>query len=136
MENAMTANKSAAPAPSNRSMVSEEKEAAWAEVAKFNELLDYKIKLDNAEEARKKVELQKEYLDVQLRAKEREQNARRRIKSIQHQQMANFVTAYNLEKDNLHKLETVKRNKVHAHRINEMSAMENKRKEEESYEKQ
>ena len=50
MDNAMTANKSAAPAASNRSMVSEEKEAAWAEVAKFNELLDYKIKLDNAEE--------------------------------------------------------------------------------------
>ena len=50
--------------------------------------------------------------------------------------MANFVTAYNLEKDNLHKLETVKRNKVHAYRINEMSAMENKKKEEESYEKQ
>ena len=44
--------------------------------------------------------------------------------------MANFVTTYNLEKDNLHKLETVKRNKVHAHRINEMSAMENKKKEE------
>lgn len=50
--------------------------------------------------------------------------------------MANFVTTYNLEKDNLHKLETIKRNKVHAHRINEMSAMENKKKEEESYEKQ
>ena len=50
--------------------------------------------------------------------------------------MANFVTAYNLEKDNLHKLETVKRNKVHAHRINEMSAMENKKKEEERNEKQ
>ena len=53
----MNTNKSVAPAASNRSMVSEEKEAAWAEVAKFNELLDYKIKLDNAEESRKKVEL-------------------------------------------------------------------------------
>ena len=53
----MNTNKSAAPAASNRSMASEEKEAAWAEVAKFNELLDYKIKLDNAEEQRKKVEL-------------------------------------------------------------------------------
>ena len=59
----MNTNKSVAPAASNRSMVSEEKEAAWAEVAKFNELLDYKIKLDNAEESRRKVELQKEYLD-------------------------------------------------------------------------
>ena len=63
MANSMNTNKSVAPAASNRSMVSEEKEAAWAEVAKFNELLDYKIKLDNAEESRRKVELQKEYLD-------------------------------------------------------------------------
>ena len=57
-------------------MASDDKESAWAEVAKFNQLLDYKIKLDNAEEAKKKVELQKEYLDVQLRAKQREKQAR------------------------------------------------------------
>ena len=41
----------------------------WAEVAKFNQLLDYKIRLDNAEQSKKKVELQKEYLDVQIKAK-------------------------------------------------------------------
>ena len=57
MENAMNANRSVAVAHSSRSMVSEEKEKAWAEAAKFNQLLDYKIQLDNAEEAKKKVNL-------------------------------------------------------------------------------
>ena len=51
-------NKSALPNKnSGRSIASEDKESAWAEVAKFNQLLDYKIKLDNAEEAKKKVEI-------------------------------------------------------------------------------
>ena len=83
MENTINANSSAAVAHSSRSMVSEQKEKAWAEAAKFNQLLDYKIQLDNAEEAKKKVNLQKEYLDVQLRAKQRENAARKQIKNIQ-----------------------------------------------------
>ena len=82
MENAINANSSAAVAHSSRSMVSEQKEKAWAEAAKFNQLLDYKIQLDNAEEAKKKVNLQKEYLDVQLRVKQRENAARKQIKNI------------------------------------------------------
>ena len=83
MENAINANRSAAIAHSSRSMASEQKEKAWAEAAKFNQLLDYKIQLDNAEEAKKKVNLQKEYLDVQLRVKQRENAARKQIKNIQ-----------------------------------------------------
>ena len=47
----------------------DEHDGMWAEVAKFNQLLDYKIRLDNAEQSKKKVELQKEYLDVQIKAK-------------------------------------------------------------------
>ena len=136
MENALNANRSAAVAHSSRSMVSEQKEKAWAEAAKFNQLLDYKIQLDNAEEAKKKVNLQKEYLDVQLRSKQRENAARKQIKNIQQMQMANFVTAYNKEKNDIHQLESVQRVKAHAYRMNEMSSMQNKKKEEEDQDKQ
>ena len=56
------------PFTSNRKK-GDDHEGMWAEVAKFNQLLDYKIRLDNAEQTKKKVELQKEYLDVQIKAK-------------------------------------------------------------------
>ena len=35
----------------------------WAEVAKFNKLLDIKIKLDEATEYKRKANMQKAYLD-------------------------------------------------------------------------
>ena len=38
-------------------------EQKWAEVAKFNQLLDKKIKLDEASEFRRKANLQKMFLD-------------------------------------------------------------------------
>ena len=43
--------------------------------------------------------------------------------------MTNFVQAYRKEKDDLHQLESIKRIKNHAHRMNEMSAMQYKKKE-------
>ena len=44
------------PFTSNRKK-GDDHEGMWAEVAKFNQLLDYKIRLDNAEQTKKKVEL-------------------------------------------------------------------------------
>ena len=38
-------------------------DAPWAEVAKFNQLLDMKIRLDEASEAKRKANMQREYLD-------------------------------------------------------------------------
>ena len=42
----------------------------WAEVARFNQLLDRKIKLDEASEFQRKANLQKVFLDSQLKQKE------------------------------------------------------------------
>ena len=41
----------------------------WDEVAKFNKLLDIKIKLDEASEQKRKVDIQRAYLDQQVQAK-------------------------------------------------------------------
>ena len=41
----------------------------WAEVAKFNKLLDIKIKLDEASEMKRKANMQKAYLDQQVQLK-------------------------------------------------------------------
>ena len=41
----------------------EEDDEPWAEVAKFNQLLDMKIKLDEASEMKRKASMQRAYLD-------------------------------------------------------------------------
>ena len=38
-------------------------EEPWAEIARFNQLLDIKIKLDEATEQKRKADIQKAYLD-------------------------------------------------------------------------
>ena len=54
----------------------------WAEIAKFNQLLDYKIRLDNAEESKRKVTLQREFLDVQIRARQKGKEAESKMKTV------------------------------------------------------
>ena len=43
--------------------LNEEEDEPWAEVAKFNQLLDMKIKLDEASEVKRKANIQRAYLD-------------------------------------------------------------------------
>ena len=41
----------------------DDEDEPWAEVAKFNQLLDMKIKLDEASEVKRKASMQRAYLD-------------------------------------------------------------------------
>ena len=43
--------------------LNEEEDEPWAEVAKFNQLLEMKIKLDEASEQKRKANMQRAYLD-------------------------------------------------------------------------
>ena len=43
--------------------IGDKEDEPWAEVAKFNKLLDIKIKLDEATEMKRKANMQKAYLD-------------------------------------------------------------------------
>ena len=52
-----------------KKLVDSEEDEPWAEVAKFNQLLDLKIKLDEASDFKRKANVQKSYLDQQLKAK-------------------------------------------------------------------
>lgn len=45
-------------------------EQRWAEVARFNHLLDRKLKLEEVSESKRKAELQRKFLDSQIQVKE------------------------------------------------------------------
>ena len=56
-------------------------EEPWAEIARFNQLLDIKIKLDEASEQKRKADIQKAYLDQQVRVKVDKVNEAKREKT-------------------------------------------------------
>ena len=58
--------------PNNKNLHSvgdKDDDEPWAEVAKFNKLLDIKIKLDEATELKRKANMQRAYLDQQVQLK-------------------------------------------------------------------
>lgn len=69
----------------------EEAEEPWAEIARFNNLLEMKIKLDEASELKRKHNMQKAYLDQQVQMKANLEIEKEREKQSQRQRMQNLM---------------------------------------------
>ena len=60
----------------------DDEDEPWAEVAKFNQLLDMKIKLDEASEVKGKASMQRAYLDQQIQLKASNARIEQREKTL------------------------------------------------------
>lgn len=98
-------------------------------MAKFNQLLDLKIKLDEASDMRRKASMQRAYLDQQIKAKAGQASAEKREKEIQHRRMMKLVDQVSRDKTDLKNRETLKKMQEKAAKINAVNN-EKRRKEE------
>lgn len=68
-----------------------EEDEPWAEVAKFNKLLEIRSKLDEVGQNKRRANMQRAYLDQQLQIRADKDMAAKRDKIIQHQRMTNLI---------------------------------------------
>ena len=106
----------------------------WAEVAQFNQLLDQKIRLDEVAEARRKANMQKQYLETQLQEKRERQFEPSKEKKVQAKQMQNLIDQVAKDKTDLKNRETLKHMQEKAARINAVNYEKRRREEEKSLE--
>ena len=90
----------------------------WAEVAKFNKLLDIKIKLDEATELKRKANMQKAYLDQQVQLKANLSKEAEKEKTLQHKRIQNLIDEVARDKVDLKNKESLKRMQEKAQRLN------------------
>ena len=109
-----------------RSLAAEADEP-WAEIARFNNLLDMKIKLDEASEVKRKHSIQKAYLDQQVQLKAHKEMEKQHEKSLQRQKMENLVEQIARDKTDLRNKEYLRRMQEKAARINAVHHEKNQR---------